>query len=187
VLLDVRPEWHGRKIECGGCGFVFDVPENLPKAVVWDDRDAGRPRYSRRTGRRLRPLPEPPDDTDGTTQSRLQPGQGAAVTGMVLGIVALVVGVPSSACFCPLILTVLSVLALLFGFIGLRTEGRQMAMAGLVMGAIGQVIAGIFILFYGKIMNDFLTRIAPPPPAPIAAPLPAPPGGFAPGPGGVKK
>ena len=179
LLLDIRDEWLGGKVECGGCGTVFAPPTNCPPAVVWDDRKAGRPRYSR-SGRRLRPLPEPPDDSDGTTVHRKQPGQGQAVTALVLGIVALVVGLPASLCFCPIIMTVPSVLALLFGFLGLRTEGRSMALAGLVMGAIGQVLAGVFMLYYGKWMSDIMARVAP---APVVAPAgpgfggPPPPGG----------
>ena len=181
LLLDLRDEWLGGKVECGGCGTVFTAPANSPPATSWDDRQAGRPRYSR-SGRRLRPLPEPPDDTDGTTTTRLQPGNGSAITALVLGIVSLVVGLPASLCFCPIILTVPSVLALLFGFLGLRTVGRQMAMAGLVMGAIGQVLAGGFLLFYGSLMKDMMARVAPPP----AAPAPPVTGGPPPG-GGVKK
>ena len=179
LMLDLRDEWLGGKVECGGCGTVFVAPVNCPKAVAWDDRQAGRPRYSR-SGRRLRPLPEPPDDTDGTTTTRLQPGYGSAVTALVLGIVSLVMAVPS--CLCPLILTVPSALALVFGFLGLRTEGRQMALAGLVMGAIGQILAGIYLLVYGSMIKDTMARVAPPPAAP-AAPVP---GGPPPG-GGVKK
>lgn len=182
LLLDLRDEWLGGKVECGGCGTVFTAPASCPKAVAWDDRQAGRPRYSR-SGRRLRPLPEPPDDTDGTTTTRLQPGHGSAITALVLGIVCLVSALPSM-CFCPVILTVPSVLALLFGFLGLRTEGRQMALAGLVMGAIGQVLAGAILIFYGSLMKDMMSRVAPPPPA--AAPAPPVPGGPMPG-GGVKK
>lgn len=179
VLLDVRDEWLGRKVECGGCGMVFEPPANSPAAAVWDDRKAGRPRYSR-SGRRLRPAPEPPDDTDGATMHRQQRGQGMAVTAMVLGIVSLVVGLPASICFCPIIMTVPSVLALLFGFLGLRTEGRGMALSGLVMGAIAQVLGGAFMLFYGSVMKDILSRVAPAPVVAPAGPM-AVPGGGGPG------
>lgn len=183
LLLDIRDEWLGGAVECGGCGTVFNPPTDAPPAVRWDDREAGRPRYTR-SGRRLRPRPEPPDDTDGTTATRQQPGQGKAVTALVLGIVALVIGLPTSLCFCPIVLTVPSVLALLFGFLGLRTEGRSMALAGLVMGAIGQVLAGGFLLYYGKMISDWMARVAPPP-APAVAPVG---GGVAPGgAGGMKK
>ena len=182
LLLDIRDEWLGGKVECGGCGTVFAPPPNAPPAVAWDDRKAGRPRYSR-SGRRLRPMPEPPDDTDGTTMHRQQRGQGVAVTALVLGIVSLVVGLPASICFCPIVMTVPSVLALLFGFLGLRTEGRQMALAGLVMGAIGQLLAGAFLLYYGKWISEFMAKVAPPP----AAAVPAGPGMVGPPPGGGMK
>jgi hypothetical protein len=185
LLLDLRDEWLGGKVECGGCGTVFAPPARCPPAVAWDDRQAGRPRY--RNGRRLRPLPEPPDDTDGTTMHRQQKGQGQAVTALVLGIVALVVGLPASLCFCPIIMTVPSVLALLFGFLGLRTEGRSMALAGLVMGAIGQVLAGAFLLFYGSLMSNMMAKLAPPPFVAPAGPPVAAPGFNGPPPGGVQK
>jgi len=184
LLLDLRDEWLGGKVECGGCGTVFTAPAHCPKAVAFDDREAGRPRYSR-SGRRLRPLPEPPDDTDGTTTTRLQPGHGSAVAALVLGIVSLVVGLPASLCFCPIVLTVPSVLALLFGFLGLRTEGRQMALAGLVMGAIGQVLAGGFLLFYGSMMKNMMALAPPPAVAAPAPPVMVGPGGPRPG-GGLK-
>jgi hypothetical protein len=74
-----------------------------------------------------------------------QPGNGLAVAGMVLGIIAIVL------CWVPFLDQVLALLAIIFGAIGnskagkIGGKGKGMAVAGLIMGIIGMIL-GIAII-----------------------------------------
>jgi hypothetical protein len=78
-------------------------------------------------------------------QPQQQQGNGLAVAGMVLGIIAIVL------CWVPFLDQVLALLAIIFGAIGtgkankIGGKGKGMAMAGLIMGIIGMIL-GIAII-----------------------------------------
>jgi hypothetical protein len=58
---------------------------------------------------------------------------------MVLGIVGLVLGLVFAFCCVPVGIPA-PVLAIIFGCLGLNSEGRGMAVAGLIMGIVGLAV-----------------------------------------------
>jgi hypothetical protein len=157
ATLDVTTDMLGGRVECGGCAQIFVTPkEALP---------APDPRYDRRAREADDgyEADDPPDDSDDNGPGT-KPGNGRAMTSMILGIIALTLGTGMLFMCCPMVQTMLGVLAILFGFFGLKTEGRKMAIAGLVMGALASIfslIAGILIGSFFASMNNIKT---PPPP-----------------------
>lgn len=81
-------------------------------------------------------------------ETAVRAGNGMGVASMVLGIVGLVMF------WVPFLNLIMSGLATIFGAIGLKTEGRGMAIAGLVMGLLvllPLLMFVIFIIFIGAI------------------------------------
>ena len=78
-------------------------------------------------------------------QQQQQQGNGLAVAGMVLGIIAIVL------CWVPFLDQVLALLAIIFGAIGtgkankIGGKGKGMAVAGLIMGIIAMIL-GIAVI-----------------------------------------
>jgi hypothetical protein len=140
ATLDASTDMLGGLVECGSCANIFQSPkEALP---------APDPRFDRRMNEEWE---EARDDTDNEAAHRR--GLGRATASLVLGILALSVGTVLMFCFMPFVQTILGVLAVLLGFFGLKTEGRKMAIAGMVMGALASImslLAGIMLgtLFY---------------------------------------
>ena len=92
----------------------------------------------------------PPATTDGAATRQ---GAGVATTALVLGILALV------TCFTVLGGIILGVLAAVFGFVALGrarrgAPGRGRAIAGIVTGIIGLVVAVALIAFGLSILNS---------------------------------
>jgi hypothetical protein len=161
ATLDCTTDMLGGLVECGGCAQVFGAPkEALP---------APDPRFDRRMTEEE--WEEARDDSDDGTPGKRR-GLGKATASLVLGILALSVGSVFMMCL-PFVQTILGVLAVLFGFFGLKTEGRKIAIAGMVMGALASILsllAGVMLgtLFWS--MNA-AKKPAPPPPAFKVAPM----------------
>ncbi|WP_202903400.1 DUF4190 domain-containing protein [Gemmata obscuriglobus] len=93
-----------------------------------DDDDDDRPRRRRRD--------YDDDDDDYRPRRRSQGGNGQAVTALVLGILSL------PLCCCPLVGIATSIGAITTGSLGMKkTENKGMAVAGLVLGIIGLILA----------------------------------------------
>jgi len=157
ATLDATSDMLGGKVECGGCARVFVAPkEGVPAP---DPRTA---RYDRddEWGR----------DDDDYRPSR-SPGTGKATASLVLGILSLTVGTLMLFMCCPMIQTSMGVLAILFGFFGLKTDNRKSAIAGMVMGA----LASIFSLLAGILIGSFfasMNSIKAPATTPAFKPVP---------------
>jgi Domain of unknown function (DUF4190)/GYF domain 2 len=93
--------------------------------------------------------PQAPPSINPVTGSHLRATNSFAIWGMILGILTVV----SCCCTCPQIL--LGVLGLIFSLVGLSQinerpdvyEGRGYAIAGIILSALGLLIALAFILF----------------------------------------
>jgi hypothetical protein len=72
---------------------------------------------------------------------RLQPGNGASTASLVFGILSLLF-----TCLCGLLAVPLPLLAIIFGCVGINTEGRGMATAGLVLGILSMAIVVLAVL-----------------------------------------
>jgi len=84
------------------------------------------------------------DMTNGTER-----GSGFGIAAMVLGIVGVILG----WWLIPLLGFVLSILAIIFGGVGLRSRGRGMSIAGLVLGIITAVLSIIGVVIWGALMS----------------------------------
>ncbi|MEJ7596560.1 MAG: DUF4190 domain-containing protein [Kofleriaceae bacterium] len=86
-------------------------------------------------------------------------GNGLAVAGLVLGIVALVFF------WIPFLNWILAILAIIFGAVGnskankIGGKGKGMAIAGLVMGILGAILGVVFVMFIVGKANDENARI----------------------------
>lgn len=76
------------------------------------------------------PPPPPPRDNG-----------GFAVASFVVGLVGLLV----NFCCIPYLSAIMGILALVFGFVSLRSSKKGMAIAGIILGAVAIVI-GLFVL-----------------------------------------
>lgn len=73
-------------------------------------------------------------------------GNGLAVSGMVLGIIAVVLN------FIPFLPYVLGALAIIFGAVGLQKPVKQgMAKAGIVLGVVSIAMKILFWMFIGSL------------------------------------
>lgn len=136
----------GGEVECGACLGVFVAdpaaafeppPPGLREPAAEGDRPRSRRPAQPRRPRRRYDGPPPVGEPE-------PPASGAAVTALVLGILA-VLSAPSS-CFCPCVSIPLAVGAIGFGGAALLGRGGYgVATAGLVLGVIGLVMtAGVF-------------------------------------------
>ena len=177
ALLDVTPEWLGQPIECGACSSVFVCPELAEEAPADDGPKVLREKKTRRD--RLRDRDDDGrwdgyeeydqnDDPDSYT-AKLR-GPGYATASMVLGIVSLTVGSLFTLGCCGFVQTILSVIGLILGYIGLRSEARGNAIAGMVMNVLGAIISVVFMSFIGLMFSLNPFGKGPPPPAGPTAP-----------------
>jgi hypothetical protein len=159
----------GKKAKCPKCGDIFTVTdpgagaappppqeeeppprrtpgreEEVAPRRRWEDEDEEVP------ARRRDRDEDYPDDEGPLGPPGYRPSQGGAglgIASMVLGIVGLFF---SFCCYTMVISLPCAVMAIIFGIMGLKGEGRGMAIAGLITGgiaillSIGFVILGIF-------------------------------------------
>jgi hypothetical protein len=97
-----------------------------------------------------RPRPAPasqPESVTGTDGPALRPGVGYGITSMVCGILSLLTSCLSLIPYAGVVFlgmqVILGIVAICFGAAGLKTQGRGMAIAGLVTGIIG---VALFVL-----------------------------------------
>lgn len=80
-------------------------------------------------------------------------GYGGAVPSPGYGIAALVLGIISVLFVCFWFLAYpTGILAIIFGYLGMKTQSRQMALAGFICGIVGIAFNVIFILFLAASM-----------------------------------
>ncbi len=187
ALLDVTPEWLGQPIECGGCASVFVCPELAEDAPPDDGPKVLREKQKRRHRDRddgdwddYR-ADSPDDDPDSHLAKKRGPGYATA--SMVLGILALTLAMPVTIFTCGFggfVQITVGIVGLILGYIGLRSDARVTAIAGMVMNVLAALFAVLYTLMWGGIfsMGPFRAPPPPPPPATVATwktstPLPA--------------
>jgi len=175
----------GEHAQCEGCHHVFLVerkntlgakvqvvqpmapPPSRPTTGSGSKR-ARAQRYS--ANRRETETVTAPDDDGDTLASDVRPGTGLAITSMIVGICAVVFGVGAWFICCPFVQTLPGVVAIIFGYLGVKTEGRGMAIAGMILGAIAALLSIIPIIFFGAFFSTINTT-PPAPPAFTATPM----------------
>ncbi len=175
ALLDITPEWLGQQIECGGCSNVFACPELAveappeygPKALrekrSRKERDSDRDYDGRWDG-----YEEYSQDDDPDSYLSKKRGPGFATASMVLGIVSITIGTVVTICtfsFGGFIQIIMSLVGIILGYLGIRSDARGNAIAGMVMNVLGALFGVIWMSIIGACitMNPF--RGAGPPPA----------------------
>ena len=165
--LEIAPEDVGYKVQCGGCQGVFEAQEEKSNRSRIDDEDLPP---SKRNKYRREDDDEDDDDYDDRPRRRRsrydaderadpsrQPGQGLGVASMILGICSLVV--TGVGLFCPLVVIVgfvCAVLSIIFGIMALKTDGKGLGIAGIIMSTLTFLlgIAGIILIaFYLSAMG----------------------------------
>ncbi|MDY3559827.1 DUF4190 domain-containing protein [Gemmata sp. JC673] len=142
--LEVDAAYEGEEVECGNCLQVFVATTKKSGGSTSGGQIRGatsRSRSSRdddddRPRRRRRDYDDDDDDDDYRPRRRSQGGNGQAVTALVLGILSL------PLCCCPLVGIATSIGAITTGSLGMKkAENKGMAVAGLVLGIIGLILA----------------------------------------------
>jgi hypothetical protein len=83
-------------------------------------------------------------------------GQGLAIASLVLGILSLC---GSGVIWCG---GVLGLVGLILGILGINTRGRTMAIAGVILSAVGLVLVIVFrVIFRGVLLNGLMHRFLP--------------------------
>jgi len=165
--LEIDDDMVGEDVQCGSCQQVFkaETEKKRPsRRGEVEDADE-KPRKSKyrqdvdeveeeRPSRRKRMSSEDDDDDDedytdrrSRRKSQQGGGQGMGIASLVLGIVGILGAF--IACFCcPLIDLPLPILALVLGFLSLKTSGRGMGIGGMVTGGVGLLIILVFTVLY---------------------------------------
>lgn len=135
----------GRQSKCK-CGATVNIPflppprsseqiiaSQLPPTLPIFPGDEEPASFQIETQLSQRPIPSRP----------LRPGDQWGLIGMVFGVI----GIISSlfGCFALIVSVPTSLMAIIFGSLGLRREGRGMAIAGLVMGIIGITVTVLWL------------------------------------------
>lgn len=169
ALLDVTPEWLGQQIECGGCSSVFVCPEfaEEPPPDAAPKPKADKKSRREREDKRWDGYGDYRRDEDPDSYSAKLRGPGYATASMVLGILALTLGsffTISTCGFGGFIQTIMSVIGLILGYIGLRSDARGNAIAGMAMSVLGALMSILYMAFMGVCFS--LKPFGPPPPPP---------------------
>jgi hypothetical protein len=162
--LKVEERLIGKRVKCGACSHVFAItapdpveeapvaldplPETGRRQSLQDDQDSGELLYP---ARRRRPEIDDDEDWDEPSPRRRQPdNSGAAIAGMVLGILAML------AWCLPIVGLPISIVGLVMSSRGKGSSNGGLAIAGLVMNIIGLALAlanaglGAYLAVSGK-------------------------------------
>lgn len=165
------------KCKCGLAVMVPGSPPNpIPTAKLIEEANpfsfAAKPPPIQKT--KLEPLPryddQPPpkakprrfeddyddDDDPPPIRRRLRPGDHWGLMGMMFGVIAIIASL--FGCIGMIVGIPTSTLAIIFSSLGLRREGRGMAIAGLIMGTIGLVFTIIWIGWFCFVINNTVHR-----------------------------
>ena len=173
ALLDVAPAWLGNPMECGGCGSVFPCPliaeEAPPDEAPKSARDAAsRRRRVRENHDRWDGYEEYVQDEDPDSHAGKKRGPGFATTSLILGILSLVIGSSITIFTCGLggfVQTIMSIVGLILGYLGMRSDGRGNAIAGMVLNVLGALFAVLWMSFIGAYISTLTFGPGVPPPA----------------------
>lgn len=160
-VLQVTAAMIGGDVQCGSCQAVFVAREGPPSRRSSRPSDDDDDRPSRRRSR-------DDDYEDDEPRSRRRGGgtNGLAIASMVLGILAIVIEIPSLAtslfgvvCCCAMPLAwighafggLAAVIGLVLGVVGLKPPGKGMAIAGLITSGLSLLCAlgGIVLSILG--------------------------------------
>ena len=177
ALLDVAPAWLGKPMECGGCGSVFPCPDIAEEGPDENTPKIAREKASRR--KRDRDRDRENDDRwdgydeysrDGDPDSYLgkKRGPGFATTSMILGICSILIGSLITVFTCGFggfIQIIASIVGIVLGYLGIRSDGKVNAIAGMVMNALGALFAVLWMTLFGALFSGTVFKGAAPPTA----------------------
>ena len=185
ALLDVTGEWLGQQLECGGCSSVFACPDMAEEAPPEDGNYLLRDKPSRRDRARSRTRAEEDErwagyeaysqDDDPDSYISKKRGPGYATASMVLGILSLTLGTPLTVLTCGFggfIQIIMSIVGIILGYLGIRSESRGTAIAGMVMNVLGALFAVLWMTLFSALISG-IAKPAPPPPPPAPVSTPA--------------
>ena len=179
ALLDVAPAWLGNPMECGGCGSVFPCPEIAEEAPPEDAPKVAREKSSRRrrdrdSHDRWEGYEEYVQDEDPDSYTGKKRGPGLATTSLILGILSLVIGSLITVFTCGFggfVQTMMSIVGVILGYLGLRSDARGNAIAGMVLNVLSALFGVLWMSFIGAFIatSPFGPAAPPPPTVPIKA------------------
>jgi hypothetical protein len=179
AYLDVFPEMFGSFAQCEGCKHIFTVEESLvlpqvdgkPVRVARAYAARDLPHRPARAQRYRDSVPaEDGARSDDDLPADIRPGSGYGVTSLVIGLCAVILGVGAWFICCPFVQTLPGVVAIIFGYMGLKTEGRGMSIAGMILGAIAALLSLLPIILFGAFFGTVGKKPAPAPPPAVATP-----------------
>lgn len=149
--LELDARYQGQEVECGSCQQVFVAK---PQTDRRSSRESGRdpePRSERSAGsrgpRRSRRYADEDDDYDDDFYDRRRRRDN---DGTGLGDASLIIGILSVFVFwCPLIGIPLTLVGLVLGCLGLRSNRNGTAIAGVVLTAMFLLGSLAFLFFWG--------------------------------------
>ena len=168
--LEIDDDMVGEDVQCGSCQQIFKAEPDKKKSSRAGG-DGEKPRKSKyrkdddeddeddRPSRRRNALDDDEDDDDEDEEERrprrraVQGSNGMGIASLVLGILGLLgtVGVLINCC-CALVDIPFPILAIVFGVMSLKTPGKGMGIAGIIMGGLNLALLALtLILSFGII------------------------------------
>ncbi len=167
--LEIAPEDAGHKVQCGGCQGVFEAQDEKAERSRADDDDL--PPSKRSKYRRDRDDEQDSDDRPRRRRSRYdaderadpsrQPGQGLGVASMILGIFSMVISGVGVLCFPFAFVGFLcAVLSIIFGIMALKTEGKGMGIAGIILSGVTFLVSVLALIVFAVMLSSARPRPA---------------------------
>jgi len=155
TLLRTKDEAAGRQVSCPKCQETLTVP--APEVGLPGSALAGGPADASAEGGPERPAAGPvggpqgevnpyqaPESVDAAWRPPPGPGpNGPAIASLVLGICSM-----PAVCCCGLFGVPISVVGLILGIIGLKSQSRGLAVAGVVLSSIGLIFGLLAVLVF---------------------------------------
>jgi predicted Zn finger-like uncharacterized protein len=176
--LEVDADQIGQSVQCGSCQQVFEAKTDAGSGrsrnsqFGRDDEDEDDRPSRRRKSKYRREYDDEYDDEYAPRGGGHPPpgGTGMGVTALVMGIAGLVLSTVGWIFCCGPVGGVCGILAIIFGIVALKTPGRGMGIAGIILGVLS-LLAVVAVMVFWAGLNVWGRGFAPPPAAP---PQPAP-------------
>ena len=166
--LEIDDDMLGEDVQCGSCQEIFKAEAGSKRGSRRGEDEEETPRKSkyrkeadededeRPSKRRSRMSSDEDEDDEEDYEDRRSRrrrdsqqggGQGMGIASLILGILGLIGSIMVCWC-CPLLDLPFPILALLFGFLSLKTPGKGMGIGGMVTGGIALLIILVFTILH---------------------------------------
>ena len=159
TLLRTKEEAAGRQFDCPKCGETLTVPApevGLPGPAPAGGAEQLATAPTTRPGEEVNPY-QAPESAEASWQPPPRGGpNGPAIASLVLGICSL-----PAVCCCGLLGVPVSVIGLILGIIGLKSESKGLAIAGIVLCSVGLIfglLASLLFVFAMVMENHPMMR-----------------------------